>query len=111
MKVAAEIGAQVHVVHLACAKALHEVLLARWGGVRVTAETCPHYLAFTVGDLERVGPLLKTAPVVKTESDRQVLRQALASGDLDLVATDHAPGAWPEDYATGSFWITSVLYI
>jgi dihydroorotase-like cyclic amidohydrolase len=51
-----------------------------------------------------MGGRLKTAPVVKSARDREALWEALADGTLDLVATDHAPGKWPEEKATGSIW-------
>ena len=60
-----ETGARVHIVHLASGEALAEVEAARREGLPFSAETCPHYLAFTDGDLDRLGALLKTAPVVK----------------------------------------------
>jgi dihydroorotase-like cyclic amidohydrolase len=70
----------------------------------VSAETCPHYLEFTVEDLESMGSLLKTAPVVKSAADRARLWQGLAEGELAFVATDHAPGQWPDEKRTGSIW-------
>ena len=75
-----ETGAQVHIVHLASGEALAEVEAARREGLRFSAETCPHYLAFTDGDLDRLGALLKTAPVVKGAADREALWRGLASG-------------------------------
>jgi dihydroorotase-like cyclic amidohydrolase len=70
----------------------------------VSAETCPHFLEFTVGDLQRLGSLLKTAPVVKSEQDRDRLWQGIASRELSFVTTDHAPAQWPEEKTTGSIW-------
>jgi len=97
-------GAQVHVVHLASGQALDLLVEARAQGVRISAETCPHFLEFTQEDLARLGSLLKTAPVVKTEADRTRLWMGLAEGDLAFVTTDHAPGQWPEEKHTGSIW-------
>jgi allantoinase len=97
-------GARVHIVHLASGEALDVVSAARFENLPISAETCPHYLQFTTEDLEQMGSLLKTAPVVKDESDRQRLWQGLASGELSFVATDHAAGRWPEEKETGSIW-------
>jgi allantoinase len=97
-------GAQVHIVHLASGEALDLVVEARHQGLPISAETCPHFLEFTQEDLTRLGSLLKTAPVVKTESDRTRLWIGLAEGDLAFVTTDHAPGQWPEEKHTGSIW-------
>jgi dihydroorotase (multifunctional complex type) len=104
VRLAEQTGASVHVVHLACARGLEVIRAARARGVRVTVETCPHYLAFTSSDLVRLGGVLKTAPVVKETSDREALWQGLSEGAIDMVATDHAPGQWPAEKQTGSIW-------
>lgn len=97
-------GARGHVVHLGSGDALERIAAARRQGLPVTAETCPHFLEFTVEDFERSGPLLKTAPVVKTSSDRARLWRGLADGEIAFVATDHAPAQWPAEKTTGSIW-------
>jgi allantoinase len=99
-----ETGARVHIVHLGSGEALDAISAARLEDLPISAETCPQYLQFTTDDLDRLGSLLKTAPVVKSESDRQRLWQGLASGELSFVATDHAAGQWPEEKETGSIW-------
>jgi dihydroorotase-like cyclic amidohydrolase len=73
-------------------------------GIPLTAETCPHFLEFTMEDLEAQGSLLKTAPVVKTTWDRDRLWEGLRTGDVEFVATDHAAGQWPEEKHSGSAW-------
>ncbi len=97
-------GARVHIVHLGSGEALDVISAARLEGLPISAETCPHFLEFTVDDLERLGGLLKTAPVVKSQRDRERLWQGLATGELSFVTTDHAPGQWPEEKTTGSIW-------
>jgi allantoinase len=97
-------GARIHIVHLAAGEAVDLVSAARLEGLPVSAETCPHFLEFTVGDLQRLGSLLKTAPVVKSEQDRDRLWQGIASRELSFVTTDHAPAQWPEEKTTGSIW-------
>jgi allantoinase len=104
VEAARETGARVHIVHLASGEALDVVSAARFEDLPVSAETCPQYLQFTTDDFKRIGSLLKTAPVVKEESDRQRLWQGLASGELSFVATDHAAGQWPDEKETGSIW-------
>lgn len=99
-----ETGAGVHIVHLGSGAALAEVEAARREGLPFSAETCPHYLAFTGEDLEGLGALLKTAPVVKAAADREALWAGLAGGTLQHVATDHAAGEWPREKETGSIW-------
>jgi dihydroorotase-like cyclic amidohydrolase len=88
---AARAGASLHLVHLGSAAAAASVAAARAAGLDVTAETCPHFLAFTREDFATRGALVKTAPVIKTAADRDGLWRALADGGIDYVATDHAP--------------------
>jgi dihydroorotase-like cyclic amidohydrolase len=97
-------GAAVHVVHVASGEAAQMIQAARARGADISAETCPHYLAFTREDFLRLGALLKTAPVVKAASDRQELWELLVSGAISFVATDHAPCRYPEDKETGDIW-------
>jgi allantoinase len=97
-------GARVHVVHLAAGEALDIISAARFEGLPVSAETCPHYLEFTLRDFERMGSLLKTAPVVKSAADRERLWQGVVNGEISFVATDHAAARWPEEKETGSIW-------
>jgi len=87
--------APVHVVHLSSLEALEAVRSARAHGVRVTAETCPHYLVLTEEryddpDPARCARFVISPPLRSTET-RDALWAALADGTLDLVATDHVP--------------------
>ncbi len=88
-------GAPVHVVHLSSAAALDEVRRARAAGVRVTAETCPHYLVLTEDRYDDPDPAscarYVIAPPLRSAADRDALWAGLADGSLDLVATDHVP--------------------
>ena len=97
-------GARVHIVHLAAGEAPDVVSAARLEDLPISAETCPHFLEFTIRDFERMGSLLKTAPVVKAAADRERLWQGLTSGEISFVATDHAAARWPEEKETGSIW-------
>ncbi|MBP3356132.1 MAG: dihydroorotase [Rikenellaceae bacterium] len=84
-------GAQLHVAHVTTAREL--ALFDRGGvaGKKITAEVCVPHLWFCDADYERLGMLIKCNPAVKSAADRQALREALRSGKLDTVATDHAP--------------------
>jgi allantoinase len=84
-------GARAHVVHVSGAEGLAEVHAARERGLAVTAETCPHYLAFTEADFERVGPALKCAPPIRDAASRERLWAALLAGRVDLIGSDHSP--------------------
>ncbi len=84
-------GVRAHVVHVSCAEGLAEVDAARRRGVSITAETCPHYLAFTEDDFERIGPALKCAPPIRDEATREALWNEVLGGRVDLIGSDHSP--------------------
>jgi len=104
IKACRDTGGRAHIVHLSSGAALDLITAARGDGTAVTTETCPHFLRFTLDDFIRQGALLKTAPVVKSAEDADRLWKGVASGEIELVATDHAPGQWPEEKSTGSIW-------
>jgi dihydropyrimidinase len=85
----------IHIVHLSSAAALDEVRRAKAAGVRVTAETCPHYLTLTEERYDEPDPVrcacYVVAPPLRSAADRDALWAGLADGTLDLVATDHVP--------------------
>jgi allantoinase len=91
VRLAREFNAHIHIVHLASAEALPLLADARAAGVAVTVETCPHYLTFAADDIADGATALKCAPPIRDRSHRERLWSALASGTIDLVATDHSP--------------------
>jgi allantoinase len=91
IELAHEFDAHVHIVHLATEAALPLLRAARAGGVRVTVETCPHYLTFAAEEIEDGATLFKCAPPIRGRDTRDALWRALADGDIDLVASDHSP--------------------
>ena len=84
-------GARAHVVHLADADALPVLRKARAEGVRITVETCPHYLAFAAEDVPDGGTQYKCCPPIRERWHRDALWAALRDGDIDLVVSDHSP--------------------
>jgi allantoinase len=84
-------GVRAHVVHVSCAAGLAVVDAARRQGVAITAETCPHYLAFAEQDFERIGPALKCAPPIRDSATRDALWHALDAGLVDVIGSDHSP--------------------
>jgi allantoinase len=104
IEVARATAASVHIVHLSSASGLALIEQARADGVDVTAETCPQYLAFNVEDLQRIGPALKTAPAVRTDSDRKALWRGLKEGTIDFVTTDHAPCDFATEKQFDDIW-------
>lgn len=90
-EIAKATGTHLHIAHLSSAAGLAAGRAAVAGGARLTMETCPQYLWLSEDDAERLGPVLKMYPPVRTAEDRGALRQGLGAGDIAIVATDHAP--------------------
>jgi allantoinase len=91
LRLAAETGCAVHIVHLATTEALHEVHAARTRRVPVTVETCPHYLTFAAEEIEDGATAFKCAPPIRERAQRQALWQALRDGAIHMIASDHSP--------------------
>ncbi|GAA1538472.1 allantoinase AllB [Actinomadura kijaniata] len=92
IRVAEQTGVRAHIVHLAAADALEPLAKARSRGVRVTAETCPHYLTLTAEDVP--GPdatAFKCCPPIRDAGNREELWNGLADGVISCVVTDHSP--------------------
>ena len=90
-------GCPLYIPHMTARLGIEEVVRARRAGYRVYAETCPQYLTLTDEDLRKQGPLVKIGPPLRSEDDRLALWRALADGDLDTVASDHAAKAKTKD--------------
>ncbi len=88
---AEETGCALHVVHVSTGRGVALVAEARARGVDVSCETCPHYLVLTEEDVERIGPLAKCAPPIRSQSEQDALWRLLADGTLPMVASDHSP--------------------
>ncbi len=90
------IGARVHISHMSTAEGAMIVRKAKRQRVRVTTETCPHYLTFTRENMEKQGPYLKMNPSLKGARDVQGLWRGLRDGTVDIVTSEHAPGTRAE---------------
>ncbi len=100
---AARFGARVHVLHLSSADALPLIVRARAEGVRLTVETCPHYLTLTAEEVPDGASEFKCCPPIREAANRDLLWQALADGTIDCVVTDHSPSTADlktDDFAT-----------
>ena len=84
-------GTKMHVLHMSSKQAAGMVRDAKARGLRITAETGPHYLLREPKDMEKVGPLLKMNPPVRTRDHGEVLWDGLLNGYVDMIATDHSP--------------------
>ena len=90
LELAEETGCKYHVCHISTKESVELIRRAKARGVDVTCETGPHYLVFTDMDLQEDGRF-KMNPPIRSEADRQALREGLLDGAIDMIATDHAP--------------------
>jgi dihydroorotase len=87
-------GARLHIAHASTAESVRAIREAKvLRGVRITAETAPHYFALTDRAVGEYDTRAKMNPPLRSERDRNAIREALADGTLDAIATDHAPHA------------------
>jgi allantoinase len=84
-------GAHAHVLHLSSSDALPMIASARREGVRLSVETCPHYLALTAEEVPDGATQFKCCPPIREASNRELLWQGLADGTIDCVVSDHSP--------------------
>ena len=83
----------VHIAHVSCRRTADLIAWGKAQGVRVTAETCPHYLLLDDSELAGYNPNAKVNPPLRTPEDREALCRAVKSGVIDIMVTDHAPHA------------------
>ena len=83
-------GARVHIAHMSSGAAV-EALVAARTTARLTGETCPHYMIFNEEQVEQFGSMVKVAPPLRTAADNKSLWDAVATGAVDVIASDHAP--------------------
>ncbi|MDN6134824.1 MAG: allantoinase AllB [Brevibacterium sp.] len=88
---ARETGARAHILHLSSADALPQIAKAKAEGVRLTVETCPHYLVFTSEEIPDGATTHKCCPPIREESNREALWQGLVDGTIDCIVSDHSP--------------------
>ena len=88
---AAHVGSRLHVCHVSTAGSVEIVRDAKRKGWNVTAEACPHHLLLTDDLAATYDPIYKVNPPLRSSADVEALREGLADGTIDVVATDHAP--------------------
>jgi allantoinase len=86
-----ETGGRAHILHLSSAAALPLIAAAKAEGLRLTAETCPHYLTLDAEHIPDGATEFKCCPPIRDEYNRDLLWQGLLDGTLDLVVSDHSP--------------------
>ncbi|MBQ8508750.1 MAG: dihydroorotase [Clostridia bacterium] len=88
---AEETGARLHICHVSTKGGLACIRRAKERGVRVTAETCPHYFSLTESDVIFYGANAKMNPPLRTRDDLEAVIEAIRDGTIDAISTDHAP--------------------
>jgi dihydroorotase len=83
----------VHIAHVSCRRSAELIAWGKERGVRVSAETCPHYLLLDDGALEHYDANAKVNPPLRAPEDREALLAAVKNGVIDILVTDHAPHA------------------
>ncbi len=91
LELAGETGCDVHIVHVSSPEGIDLIRVAKEGGVRVTAETCPHFLLLTDESVGRLGALAKCAPALRDEAHRQEMWKRILAGAIDTLGSDHSP--------------------
>jgi dihydroorotase len=84
-------GCRLHFAHISTRESVDAIREAKKNGIKVTAETAPHYFTLTEEAVLGYNTNAKMNPPLRTEQDRQAIRKGLADGTIDCIATDHAP--------------------
>jgi len=99
-----KVGNKLHIVHLSTKEGLNVIRWAKDQGLNVSTETCPQYLIFTTEDFKKLGSVLKIAPPLRKEEDREELWKGLKDSSIDFICTDHAAGIYPEEKTSPDIW-------
>lgn len=96
VELAERTGGRLHISHVTLAKSVNIIAKAKKRGVKVTAEATPHHLLLTEQMAKEIGPNAKVNPPLRSKEDMLALREGLANGTIDIIASDHAPHS-PEE--------------
>ncbi|MBU8877382.1 allantoinase AllB [Bacillus sp. FJAT-29790] len=89
--IARETGCKLHFVHISTAEAVDVIIKARNEGQDVTLESCPHYFTITTAQFEKIGPVAKCSPPLRSEEEQEKLWSKLIDGKIDMLTSDHSP--------------------
>ncbi len=109
--IAANLGAKVHICHVSSKGSVDIIREAKKKGVKVTAETCPHYISLTDEYIANFNTLAKVNPPLREWEDVVAVQKGVADGTIDCLATDHAPHAhWEKEcqFDTAAFGISGL---
>ena len=93
LEIAALAGGRIHFQHISCGRSVELIRQARAAGIKVSAETCPHYLFLTEEAVLRYNTHAKMYPPLRTAADVAAVRAGVADGTITIVGSDHAPHA------------------
>ncbi|HNW38816.1 MAG TPA: dihydroorotase [Candidatus Omnitrophota bacterium] len=91
IELAEQSGCPVHIAHVSCRESVEIIAQAKKKGIKVSAETAPHYFALTEDELLGYDTNMKMNPPLRSKEDLAAIRQGLADGTIDVIASDHAP--------------------
>jgi dihydroorotase len=89
-------GARLHIAHVSTAGSVRMIRDAKARGIKVTAETCPHYFTLTDEAVRGYNTMAKMNPPLRTADDVAAIKEGLRDGTIDVIATDHAPHGMDE---------------
>ncbi|GLB66456.1 allantoinase AllB [Arthrobacter mangrovi] len=99
-------GARAHILHLSSSDALPMLASAKRDGVRITVETCPHYLTLLAEEIPNGATAFKCCPPIREASNRELLWQGLEDGVIDCIVSDHSPSTLDlKDLENGDFGV------
>jgi dihydroorotase len=91
VEIAKKCAASIHIAHVSCAESADIIRKAKKRGIKVTAETAPHYFSLTDECCATYDTNTKMSPPLRSSDDTEAIKRALADGTIDVIATDHAP--------------------
>lgn len=100
-------GCKLHICHVSSGQVAKKIHEAKRKGIRITAETCPHYLSFTSDDLFKYGTILKCNPPLRDSFHNELLWESIFNGEVDTIASDHSPAPlYMKESETGNIFET-----
>jgi dihydroorotase len=89
-------GSRLHIAHVSTKESVQAIRNAKKRGVKVTAETAPHYFTLTEEAIKGYNTNAKMNPPLRSSQDREAILEGLSDGTIDVIATDHAPQSYIE---------------
>lgn len=117
IELAKKVNAPVHITHVSCRESVEIITKAKKKGVKVTADTAPHYFSLSEEDLVDYNTNMKVNPPLRSKDDVKAIKDGLKSGAIDAIASDHAPHTENEkdiefEYAaTGTIGLETALSV